>query len=105
MTRAAAAVPPASPGNTRTTWLRCRPQAAGHRIEASGFGSQMARHSLFFPSDTRSRRSIERGPMTPNKTLESLLRRIEGEYLEMPGLQLTREQAQRLWVLDCDTCC
>jgi hypothetical protein len=42
--------------------------------------------------------------MTPNKTLELLLRRIEGEYLEMPGLQLTREQAQRLWALDHETC-
>jgi hypothetical protein len=32
-----------------------------------------------------------------------LLRRIRGEYLEMPGLRLTRQQAQRLWGLDDDT--
>jgi hypothetical protein len=35
---------------------------------------------------------------------EQLLRRICGEYLEMPGLQLTRPQAQRLWGLDEQTC-
>ena len=32
------------------------------------------------------------------------LLRIRAEYLEMPGLRLTREQAQRLWGLDADTC-
>jgi len=30
--------------------------------------------------------------------------RMRAEYLEMPGLQLTRAQAQRLWGLDADTC-
>ena len=35
---------------------------------------------------------------------EQILRRICGEYLEMPGLQLTRPQAQRLWGLDEETC-
>jgi len=33
-----------------------------------------------------------------------ILRRICGEYLEMPGLQLTARQAQRLWGLDEATC-
>ena len=36
--------------------------------------------------------------------LESVLQRIRGEYLEMPGLTLTTAQAQRLWGLDHDTC-
>jgi len=35
---------------------------------------------------------------------EPTLQRICAEYLEMPGLQLTLEQAQRLWGLDEDTC-
>ena len=35
---------------------------------------------------------------------ERLLDRIRSEYMEMPGLQLTREQAQRLWGLDEQTC-
>jgi hypothetical protein len=30
---------------------------------------------------------------------EDLLLRIQGEYLEMPGLRLTPPQAQRLWGL------
>ena len=29
---------------------------------------------------------------------------IRGEYLEIPGLHLTRPQAQRLWGLDSRTC-
>ena len=35
---------------------------------------------------------------------EGLLRRIRSEFLEMPGLRLSREQAQRLWALDAATC-
>ena len=35
---------------------------------------------------------------------EPTLQRICAEYLEMPGLQLTLQQAQRLWGLDEDTC-
>jgi hypothetical protein len=33
-----------------------------------------------------------------------LLHRICSEFAEMPGLQLTRQQAQRLWGLDDETC-
>ena len=32
------------------------------------------------------------------------LQLIRGEYLEIPGLSLTRPQAQRLWGLDAATC-
>jgi hypothetical protein len=35
---------------------------------------------------------------------DEILRRICGEYLEMPGLRLKQEQAQRLWGLDGQTC-
>ena len=35
---------------------------------------------------------------------EQLLHRICGEFLEMPGLQVTRLQARRLWALDEETC-
>lgn len=35
---------------------------------------------------------------------EDLLLRVRGEFLEMPGLRLTRPQAQRLWGLDEGTC-
>jgi hypothetical protein len=33
-----------------------------------------------------------------------LIRRIQSEYVEMPGLILTEAQAQRLWALDDRTC-
>lgn len=32
------------------------------------------------------------------------LRRVKGEFLEMPGLKLTLTQAQRLWGLDREIC-
>ncbi len=35
---------------------------------------------------------------------EELFRRIQGEFLEMPGLRLTQPQACRLWGLDRDMC-
>ena len=35
---------------------------------------------------------------------EALFRRVQGEFLEMPGLRLTHPQACRLWGLDRETC-
>jgi hypothetical protein len=35
---------------------------------------------------------------------DEVLRRVRGEYLEMPGLRLTSAQAQRLWGLDRVSC-
>lgn len=37
-------------------------------------------------------------------SLDSLVARIRGEYLEMPGLRLTFAQACRLWQVDAPTC-
>jgi hypothetical protein len=36
--------------------------------------------------------------------MDDMLQRIQGEYLEMPGLRLTAPQAQRLWGLERDLC-
>jgi hypothetical protein len=36
--------------------------------------------------------------------VEQTLRRIKGEFLEMPGLRLTCRPAQRLWNLDAVVC-
>lgn len=36
--------------------------------------------------------------------LDYMLQRIQGDYLEMPGLRLTAPQAQRLWGLDQEMC-
>ena len=35
---------------------------------------------------------------------EAMLRRVQSEFLEMPGLRLTEPQARRLWNLDARTC-
>ena len=36
--------------------------------------------------------------------IDDVLQRIQGEYIEMPGLRLTPAQAQRLWGLDRQVC-
>ena len=36
--------------------------------------------------------------------IDEVLQRIQGEYVEMPGLRLTPAQAQRLWGLERDVC-
>jgi hypothetical protein len=38
------------------------------------------------------------------QALDDVLRRVQGEYIEMPGLRLTFAQAQRLWGLDRTAC-
>ena len=35
---------------------------------------------------------------------DDTLRRVKGEFLEMPGLRLTEAQARRLWGLDQASC-
>jgi hypothetical protein len=35
---------------------------------------------------------------------DALLQRVCGEFLEMPGMRLTPQQAKRLWGLDEQTC-
>jgi hypothetical protein len=40
----------------------------------------------------------------PHQALDDVLRRVQGEYIEMPGLRLTTAQAQRLWGLDRAAC-
>lgn len=43
--------------------------------------------------------------MTPEQsTVTDWLHLVQAEYLEMPGLQLTRPQIRRLWGLEDDTC-
>lgn len=35
---------------------------------------------------------------------DEVLRRVQGEFLEMPGLRLTHAQARKLWGLDAAKC-
>jgi len=54
-----------------------------------------------------STRILDRLPITQVRStprLSTLLRQIQSEYREMPGLNLTEAQARRLWNLDGDTC-
>jgi hypothetical protein len=42
--------------------------------------------------------------MAAHQQPNDVLRRVQGEYIEMPGLRLTTAQAQRLWGLDQASC-
>jgi hypothetical protein len=44
--------------------------------------------------------------MTPEaaRTSDEVLKRVQGEFLEMPGLRLTEPQVRRLWGLDAASC-
>ena len=42
--------------------------------------------------------------MQRNEPLQDWVQVIRSEYLEMPGLSLTKPQARRLWGLDQETC-
>ena len=42
--------------------------------------------------------------MASQHSHDDVLRRVRGEYIEMPGLRLTTAQAQRLWGLDRASC-
>jgi hypothetical protein len=52
-------------------------------------------------TETVARRRIQR---TSSPGMAALLVRVQSEYLEMPGLNLTEPQARRLWGLDGNTC-
>lgn len=36
--------------------------------------------------------------------IDEVLQRIQGEFVEMPGLRVTAAQARRLWSLERDVC-
>jgi hypothetical protein len=47
---------------------------------------------------------IQTSASSPSHTPTDLQSRIRSEYLEMPGLRLSLEQASRLWGLDRAAC-
>jgi hypothetical protein len=44
-------------------------------------------------------------PASVDEPTATLVRRIQCEFVEMPGLRVTPEQAQRLWGVDHHVCC
>ena len=48
--------------------------------------------------------NIEASPTPASRRIEHLLMRIEGEFLDVPGLRLTVSQAQRHFGVDEITC-
>jgi len=54
-------------------------------------------------SENASQRGVAQ-TTTSTATIPDWLQLIRAEYLEIPGLHLTRSQVQRLWGLDPATC-
>ena len=80
-------------------------------LSAKGLTDQLDRSALekqggtavalsFGTCNIRDRAHGRRGSMR----IEDVLQRIQGEFVEMPGLRLTAAQAQRLWGLDKNVC-
>jgi len=42
--------------------------------------------------------------LQPVRANDEVLRRVQGEFMEMPGMRLTQAQACRLWGLDDASC-
>lgn len=53
---------------------------------------------------THQERTKETNMAAQPQPIDDVLRRVQGEYIEMPGLRLTTAQAQRLWGLDRNAC-
>jgi hypothetical protein len=51
-----------------------------------------------------SRAAVEAEMIAARTTTADWIHLVRSEYLEMPGLQLTRNQVQRLWGLDTVRC-
>jgi hypothetical protein len=59
-------------------------------------------HTLKLAS--RSRAAAEAEMIAARTTTADWIHLVRSEYLEMPGLQLTRKEVQRLWGLDTLRC-
>lgn len=60
--------------------------------------------SQTFVSASRSHAAREAEMIAARTTLADWIHLIRSEYLEIPGLHLTKSQVERLWDLDAVTC-
>lgn len=95
----------------RVVRVRCSHYATGVgvRTRRSPFEGDLARSMLLgcrtMTICSRGSTRTETQTGTPlNAAVNDLQWRIRGEYLEMPGLRLSIEQASRLWALDRFAC-
>ena len=52
----------------------------------------------------RDRIDDEEDTLTPGSTLTKLVQRIQEEFDEAPGLEITVNEGARFWALDAETC-
>lgn len=56
------------------------------------------------PSQLREAMGVGMTPEPARGEDDDVLQRVQGEFLEMPGLRLSEPQARRLWGLDAAQC-
>jgi len=81
--------------------------AGGLRLQASAHGGQIdrpARMAARRVHATPPRRRETEMNTTQTTTIVHILPIVRGEFLELPGLHLTKPQVRRLWGLDPTTC-
>ena len=52
------------------------------------------------PTNSKVTRGAQVATATPRMDLEMLVQRVQADFREFPGMQLTARQAQRLWAVD-----
>src|SRR5262245_53471873 len=70
----------------------------------SGYGLWCRSISCMQPSASRGSAHATQESSEASMEFEAIVRRVRGEFLEMPGLTLTVAQAGRLWGLEQDLC-
>ena len=98
--------PPERERRTDRSRQRPQPHAAARQKQHSATVDQVL-NDTFPASDPPSwTGAISRGASTStvDEVSERLIRQVRAEFLEMPGLCLTRAQVQRLWSLEPGTC-
>jgi len=55
-------------------------------------------------TETHANLGSDRLPLEVGLAFEQLAQRVRSEYREMPGLNVTRDQARCLWALEPETC-
>jgi hypothetical protein len=86
-----------------------RPDLHGAPASTSTCRKRPLAYALLFQETVPKGKKAGRGrwaAMRPNQSrpIDEVLRRVQGEFLEMPGLRLTEAQACRLWGLDTAVC-
>jgi hypothetical protein len=79
-------------------------EAERRRKDAALTGQYRPRHRASVAHALTPAPAPQSTTLMPTIRLQSVVQYMRGEFLESPGLRLTRKQIQRLWNLDTEDC-